>query len=212
MLSWRSNLPKELVLDLDSPMPAQCAPHILMLQYVLATVRCRDALLTLSGSMLYEYLAILLHRPFVAKRYIQPHPLVGRGPQHAREMCVRAASHISVLLSWYEERYSLSQINIQVVQITFSAALILVYATVSESNAQSHQQLTGHLDMCCRALAELGNTFNNASRTLDVLLHVKRTWQARLVAASAGSKRRGFPTAAEPRSKRRSKPDVDTST
>lgn len=147
--------------------------------------------LILGNSMLFEYLTILLHRPFVAKRYIQPYPLVGRGTQHAREMCVRAASRVAILLSWYEERYSLSYVNIQVVQITFSAALILFYATVSEGNPQSHRKLTGHLEMCCRALAELGNTFSNATRTLGVLLHVKRTWQARLVAASAGSKRRG---------------------
>ncbi|KAF2146171.1 uncharacterized protein K452DRAFT_242783, partial [Aplosporella prunicola CBS 121167] len=189
MLSWRANLPKELNLDLESPMPAKCVPHILVLH------------------MLYEYLVILLHRPFVAKHYIQPYPQVGQGHQHAREMCVRSASRISVLLSWYEKWYSFSQINIQVVQITFSAALILVYATVSETNAQNHRQLTGHLEMCCRALAELGNIFNNATRTLDVLLHVKRTWQARLVAASAGSKRRGFAVTTESQSKRRSKSD-----
>ncbi|KAH7052015.1 hypothetical protein B0J12DRAFT_698707 [Macrophomina phaseolina] len=145
LLAWRRNLAKEIDLDLDSPMPAKCVPHILVLQ------------------------------PFVAKRYIQPYPLVSRGPQHAREMCVRAASRIAILLSWYEERYSLSYVNIQVVQITFSAALILVYATLSEGNPQRHRKLTGHLEMCCRALAELGNTFSNATRTLDVLLHVKRT-------------------------------------
>lgn len=158
-------------------------------------------------SMLYEYLIILLHRPFVAKRYIQPFPLIGKGPEHAREMCVRSASRISVLLSWYEEQYSLGHANILVVQITFSAALILVYATVSETDIQNHRRLTGHLEMCCRALAELGNVFNNATRTLDVLLHVKRTWQARLVAASTGSKRRALSTGGSP-TKRRTLSDV----
>lgn len=157
--------------------------------------------------MLYEYLIILLHRPFVAKRYIQPHPLVGSGPEHAREMCVRSASRISNLLSTYEEQYSLSQVNVLVVQISFSAALILVYATVSERDIQNHRRLTGNLEMCCRALAELGNVFNNAARTLDVLLHVKRTWQARLVAASAGSKRRATSAAGSP-PKRRTVSDI----
>jgi hypothetical protein len=61
--------------------------------------------------------------------------------------------------------------------------------------------------MCCRTLAELGNVFNNAARTLDVLLHVKRTWQARLVVASAGSKRRA-PSAAGSPTKRRTMSDV----
>lgn len=158
--------------------------------------------------MLYEYLIILLHRPFVAKRYIQPRPLVGKGPEHAREMCVRSASRISILLSWYETQHSLSQVSILVVQITFSAALVLVYATVSERDIENHRRLTGHLEMCCRTLAELGNVFNNATRTLDVLLHVKRTWQARLVAASAGSKRRAPSTAGSP-PKRRTMSDAN---
>ncbi|KAL1858737.1 hypothetical protein Daus18300_009871 [Diaporthe australafricana] len=190
LLSWRKNLPQELEVDLDSPAPPKCAPHVLVLH------------------MLYEYLIILLHRPFVAKRYIQPYPLIGRGPQHAREMCVRSASRISILLSWYEKQHSFSQINILVVQITFSAALILVYATVSERDIQNHRLLTGHLEMCCRALAELGNVFTNATRTLDVLLHVKRTWQARLVAASAGSKRRAAGSSAGTPTKRRTTSDV----
>ncbi|KAK7727254.1 hypothetical protein SLS63_007305 [Diaporthe eres] len=105
------------------------------------------------------------------------------------------------------EQHSLSQVNILVVQITFSAALILVYATVSERDIENHRRLTGHLEMCCRALAELGHVFNNAARTLDVLLHVKRTWQARLVAASAGSKRRASFAAGSP-TKRRTMSDV----
>ncbi|OJD29688.1 fungal specific transcription [Diplodia corticola] len=189
LLAWRRNLPRELDLDLDGAMPANCVPHVLILH------------------MFYEYLVILLHRPFVAKRYIQPHPLVGSGPQHARQMCVRSASRIATLLSWYEERFSLGLINIQAVQMTFSAALVLVYATVSEGgDVQSHQLIAARLDTCCRALAELGNTFDNATRTLDVLLHVKRTWQARLVAASsaAGSKRRAQSFASDERAKRRS--------
>ncbi|TDZ68175.1 Nitrogen assimilation transcription factor nit-4 [Colletotrichum trifolii] len=173
LLTWRRNLPADLDLNLDGPMPNDCPSHVLILH------------------MLFEYLAIVLHRPFVAKNYIQPVPRVGQGPQHAREMCVRAASRIATLLAWYEQRFSLCRINIHVVQMTFGAALILVYATVSEHDAGAHRQLAGHLEVCCHALAELGATFANATRTLDVLLQIKRAWQARLVAASAGSKRRG---------------------
>ncbi|KAF9875673.1 fungal specific transcription factor [Colletotrichum karsti] len=194
LLSWRQCLPGELDLDLDKPMPEDCRPHVLILH------------------MIFEYLAIVLHRPFVAKNYIQPIPRVGQGPQHAREMCVRSASRISILLSWYEQRFSLSNINIQVVQITFSAALILVYASVSENDAQSHRQLSCHLEVCCRALAELGATFNNATRTLDVLLQIKRAWQARLVAASAGSKRRGSSVTYSSQSKRRIQGDPEART
>lgn len=32
LLSWRQNLPQELEVDADAPVPAKCAPHILILQ------------------------------------------------------------------------------------------------------------------------------------------------------------------------------------
>lgn len=34
LLSWRQNLPRELEVDVDDPVPAKCAPHILILQSV----------------------------------------------------------------------------------------------------------------------------------------------------------------------------------
>ncbi|KAH6976603.1 fungal-specific transcription factor domain-containing protein [Ilyonectria destructans] len=183
--SWRCSVPSDVDVDTDGPLPTDCSPDIFILH------------------MLYEYLAIVLHRPFVAKHYIQPHPLLGKGPQHARDMCIQSACRISTLLSWYQCRRMLSQTNIQVVQFTFSAALILIYATVSENNPQSHQQLSGHLETCCQALAHLGDTFANASRTLDVLLQVKRTWQARLVTAAAGRKRCGLSSSTRSQVRRR---------
>lgn len=32
LLSWRQNLPRELEVDVEGPVPAKCAPHILILQ------------------------------------------------------------------------------------------------------------------------------------------------------------------------------------
>ena len=141
------------------------------------------------GSMVYAYLVIVLHRQFVAKHYIQPSPLVGQGHVHARAMCIKAALQIAELLRWYEKQHTLSRANILVVQIVFSAALVLVYATVCQSDPVSHQELFTNLEVCSQALATLGDTFENASRALEVLLRVKRIWQARLLSAPTGSKR-----------------------
>lgn len=165
-----------------------------MLQYVsssISLVLCHSTNLFFYNSMLYAYLIIVLHRPFVAKHYIQPYPPVGLGHLHARDMCVRAALQIAKLLSWYESQHSLSRASILIVQVVFSAALILVYATVSQDDVGSYQELSAELETCSHALVELGDTFENASRSLDVLLRVKRMWQARLVGPPAGSKRRG---------------------
>lgn len=204
LLSWKSNLPVEINLSLDDPSPQPCLPHIMILQLVsdfrnIYLIFC----VTDSISMLFAYLVIVLHRPFVAKHYIQPSPPVGLGHLHAREMCIRAALQIAKLLSEYKKQYSLRHASILVVQAVFSAALILVYATVSQDDQDSHQELSAELEVCSHTLAELGDTFESASRSLDVLLKIKRTWQARLVGPPVGSKRRGSSAGiSNPRAKR----------
>lgn len=132
--------------------------------------------------MYYALLAIMLHRPFCSKQYIQPQPLVGKGPQHARDICVQSAVEIAKLLVCYKRHYSLRRINVQVVHIAFTAALILVYAIVSGIKGDFSDDLKVNVDTCCEALAELGETFANANRALDILLAVKRSWQAWMVA------------------------------
>jgi hypothetical protein len=131
--------------------------------------------------MHYSLFVITLHRPFCSAHYIQPQPLVGRGPQHARQMCVQSAVDIAKLLTHYKRRYTLRRANIQAVHITFTAALILVYAMVSGIANESRDDFKSHLDICCGALADLGDAFNSANRALDILLASKRSWQARMI-------------------------------
>jgi hypothetical protein len=132
-------------------------------------------------SMHYALLVITLHRPFCSRNYIQPRPLVGRGPQHARQMCLQSAVDIAKLLLGYKRQYTLRKVNNQVVHIAFTAALILVYATVSGIASQSGENLEIHLDTCCEALSDLGEAFGSANRALDVLLAAKRSWQTRML-------------------------------
>jgi hypothetical protein len=104
-------------------------------------------------------------------------------------MCLESAIEIARLLDEYATRFALRLASTQIVHMAFSAALILLYASVSETDRQRHATLAGHLATCCDALAELGKIFENATRSLDTLLIIKRTWQARLV-SGAGHKRR----------------------
>lgn len=139
-------------------------------------------------SMQYSKFQIYIHRPYISKHGIQPYPPVGPGHIHARNTAIEHAVRISRLLCKYKSLYSLQYINIEAISITFSAALILVFATVSEFDGPTDADLRLHLSQCCKALAELGKTFQSSTRTLDVLLSIKRVWQAKLL-ASAGSKR-----------------------
>jgi hypothetical protein len=96
-------------------------------------------------------------------------------------MCIKSAVDIARLLACYKRLYTFRRANIQIVHTAFTAALILVYATVSGITGQSRGDLKGYLDTCCDALADLGASFVSANRALDVLLAAKRGWQARMV-------------------------------
>ena len=131
--------------------------------------------------MYYSLLVIILHRPFCSKNYVQPKPLVGPGAQHAREMCVSHAVNISRLLACYKRLYTLRRASNQVVHTTFTAALILVYAIVSRITVEGYDDLHTPLAIWCPECHDMVKAFNNASRALEVLLAVKRSWQARMV-------------------------------
>lgn len=141
-----------------------------------------------NSSIQYHVFIIILHRPFVSKSATQPHPLRGEGPFHAREMCVTSAVEVAKLLQLYETNYGLSIVATPVVHAAFSAALILVYATLSQTNASTSGELSGDLAACCRVLSVLGSRFESATRALDTLLAIKREWQSILV-VGAGRKR-----------------------
>ncbi|KAK5692323.1 hypothetical protein LTR17_025373 [Elasticomyces elasticus] len=86
------------------------------------------------------------------------------------------------------DHYSLRRAHIEIVHVTFTAALILVYAIISAVPDSDHADLPSHLDVCCKALADLGEAFGSATRALDILLAIKRSWQARSVASFGGKK------------------------
>ncbi len=183
--------------------------------------------------MKYYTSMIYIHRPFISRQGSRSFaPALDRGYIHARRVCIDSAISISNLLRIYRSTCTLRYANVEVVSIIFSAAIILVFASVASPTAQQEGpppssspgtatnssnggrsgvprggrrsasslgrppvggNVAAHLDTCCKALADLGHVFQNATRTLEVLLAIKRKWQAELV-ASTGSKRRSTAT------------------
>jgi hypothetical protein len=79
--------------------------------------------------------------------------------------------------------------NNQIVSMIFSAALILLYVTISTTPltsrtglelTDSSTEMVAYLNLCFRALDELGQSFENAKRTRDFLVSLQRRWQARM--------------------------------
>lgn len=151
--------------------------------------------------MQYHQIIIFFHRPWLSKSYIQPRsPRQGPGYHHARRMCVESATAIARLLQLFEKHYTFRRMNNQVVAIIFSAALMLLFVTVSSSpmspgkqgDSPTHPRSTemvAYLNLCFRALDELGQSFDNAKRTRDYLVTLQRRWQANMRRPGSATKR-----------------------
>lgn len=183
LFAWKANLPSTLQIDLDDDSTPKL-PHLLILH------------------MQYHQIIIFFHRPWVSKNYIQPRsPRQGPGYHHARRMCVESATAVARLLHIYEKHYTFRRMNNQVVAIIFSAALMLLFVTVSSSplmpskpgeSSTAHPrnaEMVAYLNLCFRALDELGQSFENAKRTRDYLVTLQRRWQAHMRRTGPAAKR-----------------------
>ena len=146
--------------------------------------------------MQYHQIVIFTHRPWVSKHYIQPRsPRQGPGYHHARRMCIDSSMAVARLLQSYEKHYTFRRMNNQVVAIIFSAALMLLYVTISpgkasNENRNSRAEMVAYLNLCFRALDELGQSFENAKRTRDFLVSLQRRWQAHMRRSSGSAPKR----------------------
>ncbi|PVH78285.1 hypothetical protein DL98DRAFT_422331 [Cadophora sp. DSE1049] len=153
---WKDNLPLELRVDIHNH-EATYLPHVILLH------------------MQYYQSGIYAHRPCMSKSHIQPQQ--GLGADYARRMCIDSASAIAQLLRLYEERHTLRRINIQAVAITFSAALLLVFATVVHYQREREDEILADLSVCFRALDELAPSWDTAKRARDFLIRLQRHWE-----------------------------------
>ncbi|KAJ5928925.1 hypothetical protein N7466_007881 [Penicillium verhagenii] len=183
LFAWKNNLPSNLEIDFDND-TTPVLPHLLVLH------------------MQYHQIIIFFHRPWVSKSYIQPRsPRQGPGYHHARRMCIESATAVARLLQIYEKHYTFRRMTNQVVAIIFSAALMLLFVTVSSSPlmptkagemSQPHPrnaEMVAYLNLCFRALDELGQSFENAKRTRDYLVTLQRRWQAHMRRSGPRAKR-----------------------
>ncbi|KXH50498.1 hypothetical protein CSAL01_08310 [Colletotrichum salicis] len=122
---------------------------------------------------------VLLLQPWMSSSYIQPQPPQGPGFMHAQHMCIESAAAIVKLILIYERRYSLKRVHIQAVAVIFSAAIILIFASISRRRRKRATETATHLSVCFRALEELSGSWECAKRSRDFLLMLQRKWELR---------------------------------
>ncbi|CAM1510981.1 Fc.00g084940.m01.CDS01 [Cosmosporella sp. VM-42] len=186
LLNWKADLPPALQIDLDD-LETHYLPHVILLH------------------MQYHQNIIHAHRPWMSKTYTQPSPPQGPGSGHARMMCVESAYAIAKLLQLYEIRYALRRMNIQGVGIACSAALLLIFAAVTNYQRQgTNTNNTGlHLSACFRALDDFGASWESAKRARDFLILLQRQWE--LQGRSARVRRTSQPVPADSMPRKRTR-------
>lgn len=125
--------------------------------------------------MEYHQLQIFIHRPWTSKVAVPDSP-GGLGYLHARGQCLHSATEISKLLRLYDTHYTFRRMNIQIVHIIFSAALIMIFATVSRRAEQGLTEEASNLGVCFRALDELCHCFDIAKTSREFLLSIRKRW------------------------------------
>ncbi|CAD0106101.1 unnamed protein product [Aureobasidium uvarum] len=168
LFHWKDSLPLHLQINTSDTETVKL-PQLLMLH------------------MEYHHLQIFLHRPWTSSQ-LQPQPPQGRGVHHARHICATSATEIARLLRIYEIQYSFRFINVEIIRILSSAALILIFATVPLPHREIDVEMTGYLNTCFRALEDLGGRYDSAKETRFTLLAIQRRWND-LYGKNTGQKR-----------------------
>lgn len=132
---------------------------------------------TESISMQYHQNIIHAHRPWMSRTLTQPNPPQGPGSGHARMMCIESATAITRLLQLYEGQFAFRRMSIQGVGITCSAALLLMFAAVTNYQHKGTDDMGLHLNTCFRALEEFGAAWESAKRVREFLVLLQRQWQ-----------------------------------
>jgi hypothetical protein len=128
--------------------------------------------------MQFYAISIFLHRPFFSRSAQRS---VGEDQQESaqeRQICVEAAQAIVRILQAYRKQHSLRQTNVQIVHLVFTASLIHIYTICTSTGIDAEKSMVD-LQTCCQALSEIGQTYKNSTRALEVIICIKREWQGK---------------------------------
>ncbi|KAB5531369.1 fungal-specific transcription factor domain-containing protein [Coniochaeta sp. 2T2.1] len=160
--AWEETLPASLRID-PSRADTPYVPAVLQLH------------------MQYYATLIALYRPYLSSQLNRVCDAIGTHEQQAalREAhaeCIAAAHKTAETLRCYQKQHSLIRSNVQIVHIIFTASLVLIYHFCTRPFPESQASLDD-LQFCCQSLGEVGQSYGNAKRALEVIITIKTEWQ-----------------------------------
>lgn len=142
--------------------------------------------------MQFHVLSIFTHRPLFSETGRAYPPTTNSPSPLARQACTISAQSIVSILKVYRRQHTLRRCNVQVVHLVFSACLILIYNTCTSVGVEAERAMAD-LQTCCEAFQELGHAYKNALRALEVIICIKREWQAKAQVQQQRTKRSSSP-------------------
>jgi hypothetical protein len=133
------------------------------------------------NSMQFYAAIIFLFRPYFSHHLLRATQSLNTTEDRAavarvKSDCISAAHQMVEVLRCFRKQHSLRHTNIQIVHLIFTASLIHIYNACTCAGAESQTALDD-LQFCCQSLGEIGQTYGNATRALEVIILVKREWQ-----------------------------------
>jgi hypothetical protein len=133
------------------------------------------------NSMQFYAAIIFLFRPYFSHHLLRATQSLNTMEDRAtvarvKSDCISAAHSMVEVLRCFRKQHSLRHTNIQIVHLIFTASLIHIYNACTCTGAESQTALDD-LQFCCQSLGEIGQTYGNATRALEVIILVKREWQ-----------------------------------
>lgn len=158
--AWLANLPANIQLDLSRPFQV---PGVLELH------------------LIFHESIILLHRPLMTPSEPSSPPGLASDRESAAfslGRCIESAHSICSILIYYRNRYGLKRLHHQMVHATMTAALIHAFQLCTTAfGAPENKTAQSSFLTCIQALGEMGQTFNSASRALEVVTSLRQSWR-----------------------------------
>ncbi|KPI36587.1 Nitrogen assimilation transcription factor nit-4 [Cyphellophora attinorum] len=130
--------------------------------------------------LIYHESIILLHRPLITPldNVAGASPADKDAAETSLNMCLESADAICKIIVLYRNRYGLKRLHHQMVHAAMTAALIHIFQLCSTPSGQREdQKAQASFLTCVQALGEMGQTFKSASRALDVVTSLRRSWR-----------------------------------
>ncbi|PSK60293.1 hypothetical protein B9Z65_443 [Elsinoe australis] len=98
-------------------------------------------------------------------------------PKRSRTVCVESAQEIARILLVVEQDPGFRRITVETSQMLPSAALVLIFSTLSVSSDKVKDDILRDLTTIMRALDELSSVLDSARESRDYLLSIQQQWQ-----------------------------------